>query len=205
MKNGKMTNNVVQSTALMELESDVIVRHTEVSEINTPSCYIKKQQGFDYVDEGYMRHMLNTYFPIWKWEIVKYEFIGDKVISVHGRLTVVDNGVERHFDAIDAHRVMTSTKTGEYVDIGNDMKSANSDCFKVAVNRLCNIADDVYRKRIEDVSLEPSQLKAIKDSLKHLKDEKTVAKIESGIEKMTINRTNYEATMKKITKLIGEI
>tara|TARA_R100000808_G_C2129801_1_gene139226 strand:+ start:386 stop:1003 length:618 start_codon:yes stop_codon:yes gene_type:complete len=204
MKNGKMNSNIVQSTALMELETDVIVRHTEVSEIDTPAYYIKEQQGFDYVDEAYMRHMLNTHFPIWKWEIIKYEFIGDKVISVHGRLTIVDSGVERHFDAIDAHRVMTSTKTGDYVDIGNDMKSANSDCFKVAVNRLCNIADDVYRKRIEDISLEPSQLKAIKDSLKNLKDEKTVAKIESGIEKMTINRTNYEATMKKITTLIGE-
>lgn len=204
MKNGKVTSNIVQSTALMELETDVIVKHTEVSQIDTPRYYIKEQQGFDYVDEGYMRHLLNTHFPIWKWEIIKYEFIGDKVISVHGRLTIVDNGVERYFDAIDAHRVMTSTKTGDYVDIGNDMKSANSDCFKVAVNRLCNIADDVYRKRVEDIALEPTQLRDIEKSLKEMKDKETVAKIRAGIDTQTINKTNYEATMRKINTLIGE-
>ena len=36
---------------------------------------VKEKGGFDYVDEAYMRHQLNTHYPIWKWEIIKYEFI----------------------------------------------------------------------------------------------------------------------------------
>jgi len=200
MKNGK--NVIPRNNNLIEVETSVITKHSEVSNLDTPNYYVKQQQGFDYVDEGYMRHLLNLHYPIWKWEIIKYEFIGDKAISVHGRLTIIDNGVERHFDSIDAHRVASNEKG--YVDIGNDLKSANTDCFKVAVNRLCNIADDVYRKRIEDITLSDEQVKSIKGKLKVMKDKASVVRIETGIEKMTINSTNYDATMRKIETLIGE-
>jgi hypothetical protein len=149
-----------------------------------------------------MRHQLNTFYPIWKWDIVKYEFLGDQVIVVHGRLTIVDNGVERHFDAVAAHRIAKNQKG--YVDLGNDLKGANSDCFKVAVNRLCNVADDVYRKRIEDISLESKQLDEIDKKLNKIKDGNVVEKIKVGIESMTINKTNFDATMRKINKLIGD-
>ena len=203
MKNGK--DVMVKNSGLIEVETSVITKHSEVSQLDTPNYYVKQQQGFDYVDEGYMRHLLNLHYPIWKWEIIKYEFIGDKAIAVHGRLTIMDNGVERHFDSIDAHRVASNDKG--YVDIGNDLKSANTDCFKVAVNRLCNIADDVYRKRIEDISLSKSQLKKIETKLKKIKDQENydsvvIERIHSGIEKMTINATNYDATIRKIETLI---
>ena len=198
MKNGK----VIKAIVPYELEAEVISKHEKVSQLDTPNYYIKQQQGFDYVDEGYMRHLLNLHYPIWKWEIIKYEFIGDKSIAVHGRLTIVDNGVERHFDSIDAHRIASNDKG--YVDIGNDLKSANTDCFKVAVNRLCNIADDVYRKRIEDITLSDKQEANIKSKLKVIKDKASVVRIQTGIEKMTINSTNYDATMRKIETLIGE-
>ena len=198
MKNGK----VIKAIVPYELEAEVISKHEKVSQLDTPNYYIKQQQGFDYVDEGYMRHLLNLHYPIWKWDIIKYEFIGDKSIAVHGRLTIVDNGVERHFDSIDAHRIASNDKG--YVDIGNDLKSANTDCFKVAVNRLCNIADDVYRKRIEDITLSTEQRNNIKSKLKAIKDKASVVRIEAGIEKMTINSTNYDATMRKIETLIGE-
>ena len=198
MKNGK----VIKAIVPYELEAEVISKHEKVSQLDTPNYYIKQQQGFDYVDEGYMRHLLNLHYPIWKWEIIKYEFIGDKSIAVHGRLTIVDNGVERHFDSIDAHRIASNDKG--YVDIGNDLKSANTDCFKVAVNRLCNIADDVYRKRIEDITLNTEQVATIEGKLKVIKDKASVVRIQTGIEKMTINSTNYDATMRKIETLIGE-
>ena len=185
MKNGKM----VVKNDLVELEADVINKHSDISNIDTPKYYVKQQQGFDYVDEAYMRHLLNTHYPIWKWEIVKYEFIGD-------------NGVERHFDSVDAHRIASNQKG--YVDIGNDLKSANTDCFKVAVNRLCNIADDVYRKRIEDITLDSDQKKTINSKLKELKDESIIKKIKLGIERMTINKTNYDKTIEKINKYIGD-
>ena len=198
MKNGKM----VKSNVVMELETSLVDKQDEISMLDTPKVYVIQQQGFDYVDEGYMRHLLNKHYPVWKWEIVKYEFIGDKAILVHGKLTINDNGIERSFDSIDAHRIASNDKG--YVDIGNDLKSANTDCFKVAVNRLCNIADDVYRKRIEDITLSDKQVKSIKGKLKAIKDKASVVRIEAGIEKMTINSTNYDATMRKIETLIGE-
>ena len=202
MKNGK--DVIVKNSGLIEVETSVITKHSEVSQLDTPNYYVKQQQGFDYVDEGYMRHLLNLHYPIWKWEIIKYEFIGDKAIAVHGRLTIMDNGVERHFDSIDAHRVASNDKG--YVDIGNDLKSANTDCFKVAVNRLCNIADDVYRKRIEDISLSDKQIKSIESKLKRIDPTSSdlKEKIHRGIENMTINTTNYDATMRKLKTIIGE-
>ncbi len=198
----KENDALVINKTLVEVESDFISKHTEVSNIDTPKYYVKDKGGFDYVDEGYMRNQLNTFYPIWKWDIVKYEFLGDQVIVVHGRLTIVDNGVERHFDAVAAHRIAKNQKG--YVDLGNDLKGANSDCFKVAVNRLCNVADDVYRKRIEDISLESKQLDEIDKKLNKIKDGKVVEKIKVGIESMTINKTNFDATMRKINKLIGD-
>ena len=196
MKNGKM----VKSNVVMELETSLVDKHEEISMLDTPKVYVKQQQGFDYVDEGYMRHLLNKHYPVWKWEIVKYEFIGDKAILVHGKLTINDNGIERSFDSIDAHRIASNDKG--YVDIGNDLKSANTDCFKVAVNRLCNIADDVYRKRVEDISLSDDQIKEIETELKKIKDnKKVVEKIRNSIEQMTINTTNFEATIRKIETL----
>ena len=193
---------IVKNNSIVELEAEVMSKHSEVSNIDTPKYYVKQQQGFDYVDEGYMRHLLNTHYPIWKWEIIKHEFVGTEAIAVHGRLTIVDNGIERHFDSIDAHRIASNAKG--YVDIGNDLKSANTDCFKVAVNRLCNIADDVYRKRIEDISLSNKEIEEINNKLNKIKDEKVVEKIKVGMEKMRINTTNFDATIRKIHSLIGE-
>ena len=202
MKNGKSKKPIAVSNGILDLEAEVISKHDRISMLDTPNYYVKQQQGFDYVDEGYMRHLLNQHYPVWKWEIISHEFIGDKAISVHGRLTIVDNGIERHFDSIDAHRIASNEKG--YVDVGNDLKSANTDCFKVAVNRLCNIADDVYRKRIEDISLDTKQVKVLKGKLDKIESDLTRKKIHSGIENMTINTTNYEATMRKIETLIGE-
>ena len=189
---------------LISKEEFLINKHNAISQVDTPNIYVKDKGGFDYVDEGYMRHLLNQHYPIWKWEVIKYEFIGDKVITVHGRLTVIDNGVERSFDGIDAHRIAVSKRDNSYVDLGNDLKAANSDAFKVAVNRLCNIADDVYRKRIEDISLDKSQLQRIEAKLKKVKDNKVVNKIRKSIEGLTINSKNLEATLRRIDTIIGE-
>ena len=203
IKNGvKRGAELTRNLSIAEIESEIVVKHTEMSQLDTPKVYVKEQQGFDYVDEGYMRYLLNLHFPVWTWEIIKYEFIGDKSIAVHGRLTVMDKGIERRFDAVDAHRIASNEKG--YVDIGNDLKSANTDCFKVAVNRLCNIADDVYRKRIEDISLDKEQLKTLNLKLKKIKDENKVGKVRKSIDNMIINSTNYSSTIRRLDIIIGE-
>ena len=185
--------------SLIETEDILQSKHNNVSSISTPKAFVKDKGGFDYVDEAYMRHQLNTHYPIWKWEIIKYEFIGDQAISLHGRLTIVDHGVERHFDSVAAHRIASNQKG--YVDIGNDLKAANSDCFKVAVNRLCNIADDVYRKQIPDLELSLDQISNITDLSQEVGNYET---IEPKLQNLSINSMNYEATVRKLQQMKGD-
>ena len=185
--------------SLVATEDILQSKHSNVSSIPTPRAFVKDKGGFDYVDEAYMRHQLNTHYPIWKWEIIKYEFVGDKAIIVHGRLTIVDHGVERHFDSVAAHRIASNQKG--YVDIGNDLKAANSDCFKVAVNRLCNIADDVYRKQIPNLELDPAQLEHIEELSKEIGNFDV---IEPKLLDLSINSMNYEATVRKLQQMQGE-
>ena len=184
--------------SLVEVEDVIQSRHNFVSKVSTPRAFIKDKGGFDYVDEAYMRNQLNTHYPIWKWEIIKYEFIGDKAISLHGRLTIVDHGIERHFDSVAAHRIASNQKG--YVDLGNDLKAANSDCFKVAVNRLCNIADDVYRKLIPNLELSDEQKERITNALDGI-DHITIGKVKEGMDNLSINSTNYEATIRKLEQI----
>jgi hypothetical protein len=194
-----MSKEIAKSNGSGEiLATEVILqdKHNSVSNIPTPKAFVKDKGGFDYVDEAYMRHQLNTHYPIWKWDIIKYEFMGDKAIAIHGRLTIVDHGIERHFDAVAAHRIASNSKG--YVDLGNDLKGANSDCFKVAVNRLCNIADDVYRKQVPDLELELEQIKNITDLSKEVGNWNI---IKPKMEDLSINSMNYEATVRKLESM----
>ena len=202
MKKEELMKVINGEGSLIEVEDILQSKHNNVSSIPTPKAFIKDKGGFDYVDEAYMRNQLNTHYPIWKWDIRKYEFIGDKAISMHGRLTIVDHGVERHFDSVAAHRIASNSKG--YVDIGNDLKAANSDCFKVAVNRLCNIADDVYRKQIPDLELSEEQKEKILELLDGL-NSATTGNVKAGIKNMSINSLNYQATIRKLEQIKGEI
>ena len=181
-------------------ESSMSKKHQNISERQTPKAYVSQKQGFDYVDEGYMRKLLNDNFPVWSWEIKKYETLGDKVIVVHGRLTIMDEGATRHYESIASHRIAVSQRTGDYVDISNDLKSANTDAFKVAVNRLCNIADDVYRKQVKDLTLSQEQEDSILKCIDGM-DGDIIEKVTKGIDSMEINSSNYQATINKLNKI----
>jgi hypothetical protein len=184
-KKSKTTEEKVVVVKSTELEAVKEV-HEKVSAIKTPKYYVNDKGGFDYVDEGYMRKVLNTEFPVWSWEVKKYEFIGDKAIAVHGRLTIQDNGIVRHFESVAAHRIAISKKDGNYTDLGNDLKSAVTDCFKVCVNRLCNVADDVYRKQC----LSSEQIKSLEDLAKILGDS-VQRKVVTSIKSKQVNPSNY--------------
>ena len=194
-----MSKEIIESNdSIINTEDNLQMKHDFVSNVPTPRAFVKDKGGFDYVDEAYMRYQMNKHYPIWKWDIIKYEFVGTEAIAVHGRLTIVDSGVERHFDSVAAHRIARNQKG--YVDVGNDLKAANSDCFKVAVNRLCNIADDVYRKQIPDLDLSQDQKESISQALDGI-DADTVKKVKQGVESLTINATNFEATIKKLNQM----
>lgn len=183
---------------LEQVEVSMVQQHKTTSKEETSQLYVQKRQGpggttLDYVDEGYMRAKLNELYPVWSWEIIKYEFLGKEAVAVHGRLQIIDSGVPRSYDAIAAHRVACSRDSGNFVDLGNDMKSANTEAFKVACNRLCNIADDVYRRSV----LDEAQIKKIEKVLPNL-DGQTRRKVKESVGNHSINPNNFDSTMKKL-------
>jgi len=200
---GKMSELAMYQSDMEELhdqaiQDDVLInKHQQVSETPTPSDVVKSRNGFDYVDEGYMRWRLNQHYPIWSWEVVKYETLGDKAIVVHGRLKVMDEGVPRSFDSVAAHRIAVSRNGSGYVDLGNDLKAANSDAFKVAVNRLCNVADDVYRKQYVDKSLDEIQANNLMDVIAEM-DKKEADQVYKALQSGKINKDNYDKVMSKL-------
>ena len=186
---------------MLKMQIDnLISKHKSLSNMETPKPYIEtRADGFDYVDEGYMRALLNEHFPIWTWEIKKYEVLGDVEIIVHGKLTIVDGGIPRSFDSVASHRIAKNQKG--YVNISNNLKSANTDAFKVAVNRLCNIADDVYRKQIVDYNLDDNQISNIEEILSGIGDNDLTDKIKDEVDSLGINSQNYKATIRKLNNI----
>ena len=77
---GKMSELDAQKQEIEALEYQMIsdtdvnltAKHQHVSEIPTPQDVVKSRNGFDYVDEGYMRWRLNQHYPTWSWEVIKY-------------------------------------------------------------------------------------------------------------------------------------
>ena len=182
---------IVDMQMSTELDHNIYDKHQYVSELRTPIDQVKSRSGFDYVDEGYMRWCLNKHYPIWSWEIIKYETLGDKAILVHGRLKVMDEGVPRSFDSVAAHRIAVSRSGSGYVDLGNDLKAANSDAFKVAVNRLCNVADDVYRKQFIDKTLDQEQVDMLMTALSQLEISEA-KKVDNAFKDGKINKDNFD-------------
>ena len=190
----------LQDQAILNNQDDVLIRkHQHVSEEPTPQDVVKSRNGFDYVDEGFMRWRLNQHYPIWSWEVIKYETLGDKAIVVHGRLKIIDEGVARSFDSVAAHRIAQARSGSGYVDLGNDLKAANSDAFKVAVNRLCNVADDVYRKQYIDKSLGDVQVSNLMDIIAEMDNQKEADKVHKALRSGMINQDNYDKVMSKLT------
>lgn len=172
--------------------------HDEISSRPTPAYYIEERQNFEYVDEAFIRNVLNECFPIWNWEIIEWKVVEGGSIAVHGRLIIDDCGVIRSYDAIASHRIALSRDGGGHVDFGNDLKSANTDCFKVAVNRLCNVSDDIYRKSV----LNEAQLDTIEGLIEQLPEASLQRKIIEGIKKKNINATNYDSSVERLQQII---
>ena len=166
--------------------------HEHVSMDDTPRSFIKNKMGVDYVEVGYMKKMADTYYPGWSWTIIKTETLGSEAFMVHGRLKWFEGGIWREGDMTAAHRIMKKRGSDEFVDVGNDIKSANTDCIKKAFNMYLNIADDVYRNRVEDTSLSQKDIDFLYEKMDGLGEEwkeKISLTIESGeIEKGDIGK-----------------
>ena len=181
--------------------------HRVASAGRTPATQIKKRpDGYDYVEEGYMRKKLNDIYPIWSWILDEIQFLGGEWVWARGTLIIDDHGVTRQYGAAASHRI--TYKRGvphtpeNIIDIGNNIKAANSDAFKVAANRLCNIADDVYRKQVElPKPLTDSQKLEIEQLLWEVDNKTLQRKVESQIENELINSVNYKSALNKLQNM----
>ena len=142
-----------------EERKEIANKHKKVSQVVTPNPFIKKKyDGMEYVEISYMKAMAEEEYTPWNWEIIGEEMLGTEAYKVHGRLTYTDAlGAVRIGDMVAAHRIQKKRGTNEFVDIGNDVKAANTDCMKKALNMYLNIADDVYRNQVEDMELSDKQ------------------------------------------------
>tara|TARA_R110002020_G_scaffold204290_2_gene408283 strand:+ start:1034 stop:1735 length:702 start_codon:yes stop_codon:yes gene_type:complete len=182
------------------------------SETPTPKGQIKKKQDFDYVEEGWMRHQLNEHFPNWSWLPAgdnPVQFLGSEWVIVSGNLVINDNGVQRNFFSPGSQRIMFKKgqpHTAENViDIDNNLAAANTNALKRAINRLTNIADDVYRKQILELS--DNELEMFTELFENLlindkEHEKEIKKVQNDynilIKNSRINITNYQDAIKQV-------
>ena len=187
-----------------EIRKAITVKHKKVSFMKTPKPYIKQKQGMDYVEYSYMREVADKEWPGWSWEIVNTEMHGSAAYVVHGRLKWYDEGIWRTGDMVAAHRIQVKRGTGEFVDIDNDVKAANTDAIKKAFNMYMNIADDVYRNQIEDMELSDEEKNDILVIASEI-SEKRMKEIHELINNDTINQSNYKGSLAKLKRERGAI
>ena len=174
--------------------------HDKVSMEDTPRSFIKNKMGVDYVEVGYMKKMADKHYPGWSWTIVRTETLGSEAFMVHGRLKWFEGGIWREGDMTAAHRIMKLRDKEGFVDVGNDIKSANTDAMKKAFNMYMNIADDVYRNRVEDTSLSQEDIDYIYAEMESLSDE-WKGKISLSIENGDIEKNDIAKVINKINQI----
>ena len=173
--------------------------HKLVSNMKTPQKYIEQKMGLDYVRYGYMRDLADKFYPGWSWTIISTEVLG-AAYSVHGRLKWFDNGIWREGDCVAAHRIQKKRGSDEFVDVGNDLKAANTDTIKKAFNMYMNIADDIYHNQIDDYELEKSQIQQLLDTAGNVDDD-TQTFIAEKIDTREINAYNFEQSLDKLKEM----
>lgn len=122
----------------------------------------KRGDGFLYVEEEYIRAKLDQYFPGWSWEMAApINILGAEWAVAQGHLIIIDehlmefgiNPPVRRFYGTDAIRIQYGQgkphTADNIVDVGDACKQACTAALKYAANRMCHIADDVYKKQIQ--------------------------------------------------------
>lgn len=203
-----------------------------VSEIKTPIEFIEKKLDIDYVKADYMRLIATKYYPGWSWTQdgqPKIKFISEgtelyppqSFIMVKGTLSWEEFGVARVGGMSAAHQMKFTRRPSKgkgpleawiLVDPGNDIKSANTDCLKKALNLYLNICDDVYRflgpelTEVQEGNLKRAIEKILSDQdlLKKSEESKMVKRIITQFDKhgYFTNKANYETHMGLLKSII---
>ena len=153
----KDNNLALISAEELSLVDDNSLNANQLAQIlkRTPKAYVKKRPAkgggtWEYVTSGYVKKVLNLMFG-WDWD---FEILEDKVmhdeVIVKGRLTCRSNGrtiVKTQYGNKDIMYKRGTDAQGNRIplSIGNDFKSASSDCLKKCASEI-GIAQDIYNK-----------------------------------------------------------
>lgn len=133
----------------------------------TPQKFImKRPDGFDYVEVGYVRRFLDELFPgswdiqydqMTPWEVIK----ATRQLVVKATLTIYNPFTRERIRTVEAFgggpmKVYKKGKCdkegllmeGLPIDFGNDYKSASADALKKAASML-GICQDIYEPKVE--------------------------------------------------------
>ena len=186
-----------------QIREAITNKHKKVSDMSTPNPFIKKKMGMDYVEFSYMREIADKEYPGWSWTIEKTENLGSEAYVVQGRLKWYDEGIWRTGDMVAAHRIQKKKGSDKFVDVGNDVKAANTDTMKKAFNMYLNISDDVYRNQLDDLELSDDQYAEIIEVAADV-SAKQAKSIDELIKDGTINTTNYKGSLSKLKRIQNE-
>jgi len=185
---------------IVQIFDSVRNHHNTVSKIATPEAEVSQKANMDYVKFQYMKRMADKHYPDWNWEIINSFALGDAAYVVHGRLSWHEpSGLKRTCDAVAAHRIQRLQGTTDFVDVGNDVKAANSDAMKKAFSMGMNIADDVYR--LLDPELDDAKVIELLTKAKLLGKEE---RFQHLINKGELNSYNFEDAIGKLDRLIKD-
>jgi hypothetical protein len=135
--------SLVHENALNEKQLNVLLRRTPQKYIHSRPA--KGGGTWDYVSGGYVKKVLNIMFG-WDWDFeIISELVQDGEAIVKGKLTVRTNGktiVKTQYGNKD---IICKKGTNTPLSLGNDLKSAATDCLKKCAAEL-GIAADIYNK-----------------------------------------------------------
>jgi len=204
----------------MSIEMTIRELHLEISNLITPPEYVENDRpdgsGNDYPKPYYMRAVQLKYFPTSSWTITeKPIFNMNKLVSwvTTGRLdwdyTYIGHPeIKRSGMMAAAHQVqyLTDYNTGKKLDtlsdLGNDIKSSNTDTWKKALNFYQNICDDIYRWESPDLTV--SQVTQMTELALQIPDKKRQEQILNTLKGGTflLNKKNFNKHMDKLRKEI---
>ena len=175
----------------------------------TPAKYVKTRPAkgggtWNYVSGGYVKKVLNLMFG-WDWD---FEILDETIyfeareVVVKGRLTCRSNGktiVKTQFGNKD---LICKRGTDIPLSIGNDLKSASTDCLKKCASEI-GIASDIYNpeefREIEVTEISLEVLKELYNKKGDRVSEEDLLHIERIIEEKD------EASYKKAINLLKKI
>ena len=157
---------------IADFKKEFFEKYKKISQETTPQVdgngrkiVDKRPDGYDYIIEAYMRECLDKHFPGWSWEGAGQNpvgLLGAEVVYIGGHLVIIDehlipfgiNPPVRKFFGVGAARIQFKSKAEHIaenlIDFDKNIKAADTNAFKYAVNRLTHIGDDIYGKRIEE-------------------------------------------------------